>query len=119
MRAEENGDSTDKLDKSYTELMEKASLTPKNLKEDNQNESQRAWGLFIKDIEKYKPAEYFEEKGLYEDQEGYFDYFKRFILRPLRNLLTGTREFDKEFNIEKEPPIGSIDYGIESGDDNE
>lgn len=119
MRAEENGDSTDKLDKSYTELMEKASLTPKNLKEDNQNESQRAWGLFIKDIEKYKPAEYFEQQGLYEDQEGFFDYFKRFILRPLRNLLCNQREFDKEFNIEKEPRVGDVDYGVESGDDNE
>lgn len=112
-RAEEQNDNTEKLDKVYTDLMDKANFTGKNLKkEDNQNESQRTWGLFIKDIEKYKPAEYFDNQKLYEDQEGFFDYFKRFIMRPLRNLLTGTREFDKEFNIEKEPQPGDVDYGV-------
>lgn len=115
-KAEEKEDSTEKLDKSLMELMEKASLTPKNLKGNGENESQRAWGLFIKDIEKYKPAEYFENQKLYEDKEGFLDYFKRFIMRPLRNLLTGSREFDKEFNIEKEPRPGDIDYGVEDNE---
>lgn len=112
-KAEENGDNTDKLDKSLMELMDKASLTPKNLKGTAETDSQKAWGLFIRDIEKTKPAEFYKNKKLYEDHDGLLDYFKRFILRPMRNLLTGTRIFDKEYNIEKEPQIGDVDYGID------
>ena len=44
-------------------------------------------------------AEYFKDKSIYEDYDGILDYIKRFVFRPLKNLLTGTREFDKEFNI--------------------
>lgn len=100
--AEEKNSSTEKLDKILMDLMEKASLTPKNTKDIKDNDTQRAWGLFIRDIEKYKPAEYFKDKALYEDEDGIFEYFNRFILRPMKNLLCSTRDFDKEFNIEDE-----------------
>ena len=30
------------------------------------------------------------------------DYYNRFILRPLKNLLTGSRDFDHEFNVEND-----------------
>ena len=32
-----------------------------------------------------------------EETENSIDYWNRFILRPMRNLLTGSRDFDKEF----------------------
>ena len=79
--------------------MDSAKLTPKSMSEVNETESQRVYGLWIADIEKYKPAEYFKDKSIYEDYDGILDYIKRFVFRPLKNLLTGTREFDKEFNI--------------------
>lgn len=100
MKAEELGNSTEKLDKSYTTLMDKANLIPKTNKDDGQSDSQKAWGLFMRDIEKYRPAEYFKDKEKYRDDENYESYFDRFVLRPMKNLLLGSREFDKEFNIE-------------------
>ena len=36
-------------------------------------------------------------KTLYKDFDGIGDYFKRYVLRPLRNLQLGTTERDKEF----------------------
>ena len=62
--------------------------------------------VLLKDIENYKPCEYFEDKSIYEDFDGIGDYFNRFVLRPMRNLLTGSRDFDKEFMIEHEYESG-------------
>ena len=57
------------------------------------------FGMFIKDIEKYTPAEFYKDKLLYNDHDGIGSYASRFIFRPLKNLLTGSKELDKEFNL--------------------
>lgn len=56
-------------------------------------------GLMIRDIEEFAPADYYKDKKLYKDYDHLLDYFKRHILRPLRNLLTGSKELDKEFSL--------------------
>lgn len=59
-------------------------------------------GTWIADIEKYTPAEYYKDKELFRDADGIGGYASRFIFRPLKNLLTGTKELDKEFSLSKE-----------------
>lgn len=59
-------------------------------------------GVWIRDIERYAPAEYYKDKELYRDADGIGSYASRFIFRPLKNLLTGTKEQDKEFNLSQE-----------------
>jgi len=59
-------------------------------------------GMWIKDIEQYTPAEFFKDKTLYKDSDGLGSYASRFIFRPLKNLLTGSKELDKEFSLSKE-----------------
>lgn len=100
-KARENAQPTDKLEKSLRELMSDSNLTPKTMSAMNESDSSRIYGVWVKDIEQYRPAEYFKDKKLYEDFDGIKDYFERFILRPMRNLLANTRDFDKEFTIEK------------------
>lgn len=100
-KARQNGKSTDKLEKSLRELMNDSNLTPKTMSAMNESESTKMYSQWIKDIEQYRPAEYFKDKSLYEDFDGIKEYFERFILRPMKNLLTGTREFDKEFSVEE------------------
>ena len=56
-------------------------------------------GILIRDIEQYTPAEYYKDKPLYNDADGIGGYATRFIFRPLKNLLTGTKELDKEFSL--------------------
>ncbi len=56
-------------------------------------------GVLIADIEQYTPAEYFKDQDLYKDDDGLGSYARRFIFRPLKNLLTGSKELDKEFNL--------------------
>lgn len=56
-------------------------------------------GEMIRDIEEYCPAEYYKDKKLYADFDHLREYIERFMTRPLRNLLTGSRELDKEFSL--------------------
>lgn len=99
--ARSSGLATDKLEKSLMELMNNSNLTPRTMSAVNETDSAKIFGVWIKDIEQNRPAEYFQDKNLYEDYDGIKEYFERFVLRPMRNLLTGSRDFDKEFqNIE-------------------
>lgn len=60
------------------------------------------WGKWLADIEEYTPAEYYADKNAYRDFFGIGEYLKRFIFRPLKNWVTGSKEKDKEFNIDGE-----------------
>lgn len=97
-----NGQATDKLEKSLMELMNNSNLTPRTMSAMNETDSTKVFGMWLKDIEQYRPAEYFQDKKLYDDYDGIMDYFNKFVLRPMKNLLTGTREFDKEFSVEND-----------------
>ena len=59
-------------------------------------------GIQIRDIEKYTPAEYYADKKKYRDFFGIGKYIERFILRPMRNMMTGSRDEDTEFSVSAE-----------------
>lgn len=96
----ENGADVTKKVEALQKLMTSANVKPIDTAAIKTSESVNALGLWIKDIEMYRPAEYFDDKKRYVDADGFKKYFDRFIVRPLKNLLTGTRDFDKEFSIE-------------------
>ena len=56
-------------------------------------------GELIREIEEVCPAEYYKDKKLYADFDHLKEYIERFMTRPLRNLLTGSKELDKEFSL--------------------
>ena len=95
--ARQSGKPTDKLEKSLRELMNDTNLTPRTQSAVSESGSTKTFGMWIQDIEKYRPAEYFEDKSIYKDYDNILDYWNRFILRPMKNLLCNTRDFDKEF----------------------
>lgn len=99
-KAIEDGQATDKLEKSLLELMNNSNLTPKTMSTANEEDGSKSFGEFIRDIEMYRPCEYYEDKSIYADHSKIEEYYNRFILRPMKNLLLGNREFDKEFNVE-------------------
>lgn len=96
------GGNTEKAEKALLVLMDSSSLTPKSMSALNETDSAKVYGIWLRDIETRKPAEYFKDKKIYKDFDHLLEYYQRFIFRPLKNLLTGTREFDKEFNVEEE-----------------
>jgi hypothetical protein len=63
-------------------------------------------GVTLAVISQYTPEEYYKDQKLYKDHDGIGDYFKRFILRPILNLMTGSKDRDEE-------------YCVKDGDDDE
>ena len=96
-KAQEKGLPTDKLEKAYLDLLNSGNLTPRTMNATNETESTKTFGVWLRDIEKTRPCEYFEDKKLYEDYDRIKEYIDRFLFRPLKNLITGSRDFDKEF----------------------
>lgn len=60
------------------------------------------WGTWIGYISKYTPEEYYKDKTLYKNFGNIGDYFKRFLLRPLKNLQFGTTDRDEEYFVSDE-----------------
>lgn len=104
-------DKYSKLTELYQKTLSSANLKPKSIKDTTASNQTDAYGLWIKDIEKYSPAEYFKDKTIYKDYDGLGEYFNRFIVRPFRNLITGSKEMDSEFSVGKNSETGDEDDG--------
>lgn len=90
----QNGKDIGTLANSYKSMFEAAEL-----KVDISDTSNDSFGKWIMEIEKYCPAEYYKDKKKYHDFFGIIEYIERFMFRPLRNLIFGTKEKEKEYWI--------------------
>lgn len=88
-----------KLTESYIKSFTQAGL--KTVKDTNAMEDFTI-GVNAETIEKYTPAEYYKNRSLYKDYDNIGDYIDRFLLRPLRNLMRGTKDRDAEFFVKDE-----------------
>ena len=59
------------------------------------------YGLWIKEIEKEEPCEYFESRPMYEDADSLKKYFEKWFIRSYRN----TMENQRDFNVPEEDEI--------------
>ena len=92
-------DDFNKLSESYRKTFTQAGL--KAVKEST-NDDEFAIGVNAQIIEQFTPAEYYKDKERYKDFDGLGDYFKRILLRPLRNLQFGTNDRDSEYYVKEE-----------------
>lgn len=97
--AKNDVDSIQKLKKLYQETAKNANLNPKKQKDIDKNRQEKALGENLAMIEMYCPAEYYKDKQLFNDFDKIGEYMERFILRPLKNLLTGSKELDEEYSL--------------------
>lgn len=88
-----------KLADSYKQSFLQAGL--KTVRETNITES-FSLGVNAEKIEQLTPAEYYKDKSLFKDFDGLGDYFKRMILRPIKNIIFGTDERDTEYYVKDE-----------------
>lgn len=111
MKAMRDGrvDDFNKLTESYRKSFAQACL--KVVRDANATEDTLI-GVNAEMIERYTPAEYYKDKSLYRDFDGIGDYMQRFVLRPLRNLMHGTKDRDFEFYVKDEE-----DAGVDNGED--
>lgn len=93
----QNGKDIGTLSNSYKSLFEAAGI-----KADDADVTNDSFGKWIMDIEKYSPAEYYQDKKKYHDFFGIIEYIERFMFRPLKNLIFGTKEKDADYWINDE-----------------
>lgn len=89
------------LSNSYKSIFEASGL-----KNDEVDTDKDTYGIWLSMVEKYTPADYYKDKGKYRDFFGLGEYIERFMYRPLKNLLTGSKEKEKEFWINDEKESG-------------
>ena len=88
------------LANSYKAFIEAATTEIEDRKKKAEAEMQLSpLGVMIRDIEEHCPADFYKDKAIYADYDHLKEYIQRFMLRPLNNLLTGSKEMDKEFNL--------------------
>ena len=99
--AMKNGRTDDyiKLTESYRKTFVQAGLKTTTETIDGSDDR---WGDFSRMVSQYTPEEYYKEKKLYKDFDGLGDYFKRMLVRPLRNLKFGTTDRDEEYFVDDE-----------------
>lgn len=104
IRALQNGDS-----KEYSSLVDQYSKTFKQAGlrtvEEKDNSADECLGITLAAISQYTPEEYYKNKSIYSDFDGIGDYFERFVKRPLKNLMFGSNERDKEFCVKEDADI--------------
>lgn len=90
----ENGEILNKNLENLQKLMQTANIRPTDIKNANASAMADAYGKWVEDIEKNEPAEYFEKEDLFKDFDDVSGYFKKHVLRPLKNLLLGQKDFN-------------------------
>jgi hypothetical protein len=93
-RAITEGSSTSSLVKEFQDLIKTSGLAPNSATVSSAGKSQENWGNFVKMIEEQEPCEVFKDRELFKDFDNINKYFLRFILRPMKNFVVGSREFN-------------------------
>jgi hypothetical protein len=108
------------LTKDYESLLKSANISPSSATAATGGKSQESWGMFIKTIEETEPAEYFKDDGLFKDYDNIADIWNRYVVRSIKNFITGSRDFNVE-DIETdydedentEEPTTPLEYKVE------
>lgn len=86
----------DKKVKVLAELMGNSAIRPDQKKVADGNKSSEAYGVWLADIERYKPCEWYKDKSIYKDVDNIKEEFEKHVLRPFLNFWG----FQKDFNFE-------------------
>jgi RNase P subunit RPR2 len=88
------GKSTDKLVKDLQELMKNLAISPNMANVANQGKNLDVFGNWVKDIEQFEPAEWWDQKReKYVDVNGWGRFAKNHIIRTIQNTLGLTKNF--------------------------
>jgi hypothetical protein len=115
-KTRETGGDVMKKVEALQKLMSSANIRPLDQNALSVNENVMMWGTTVATVEKEEPCEYFEEykRKQYEDFMGYRKYFNDWVLRPLKNLLSGSKDFNITLD-EKDIELTDDETGEENG----
>lgn len=108
-KAREQRNSVGNLQKELQDLMRTCSVDPSKANQASAGKSHDAFGLWVKEIEQFRPAEWYEDQEKYKDMDGFIPYIKNYIIRPIENFFTGLRNFVVDDNIDADLDSVEID----------
>jgi hypothetical protein len=92
------GEDTGTLVKELQALMKTLAVSPNaTITANTGNKNSEAFGLWIKDIEENEPAQWLlsDPRGdIYRDVSNVDQYFQKYIVRPLKNFIQGSKDFN-------------------------
>ena len=92
------GEDTGDLVKELQALMKTLAVSPNATASSNSaNKNSESFGLWIKDIEENEPAQWLlsDPRGdIYRDVSNIDQYFQKYIVRPLKNFILGSKDFN-------------------------
>lgn len=98
-KARENKENVSNLQKELQDLMKTASVDPAKANIASAGKSLDSFGVWLKEIEQLRPAEWHDQQEKYKDMDGFIPYINNYIVRPIRNFITGNRDFQIDENI--------------------
>ena len=87
------------LTKMLQDLMKTAALDPSKSNAASSGKLLDAFGVWVKDIEENRPAEWVEDKALFKDVDDIGSYLKKYVVRPIKNFITGSRDFGVDTDL--------------------
>jgi hypothetical protein len=87
------GKSTASGVKELQTLMSSLAISPDKANQASAGKSLECFGQWVKEIEEFRPAEYFEDKSIYKDVDNIEEYGRKYITEPLRSFVMGSNEF--------------------------
>lgn len=104
------GDMT-KMLRSVQDLMKSLDIAPNVANTNTASEDDETFGMWIKDIEKSEPARWLKDNpqyGIYRDIDNIDKYYKDYVVRPLKNFVTESRDFNVE-ELDAKDLLGAAD----------
>lgn len=88
-----NGKVSDSSTKLMMEIMKNLAISPNMVSAANSGKNVDTFGVWLKEIETMRPAEWVEDKSIYADVDDIEAYGEKHLTSPMRSLVTGNREF--------------------------
>ena len=108
-RARANADDTDKLVKQLQDLMKNLAISPNAINEKTNNKGAESFGLWISDIEENEPAQWLKSDprgDMYRDVGNVEEYFQKFFVRPMKNFIMGSKDFNIDDAVAEDDELG-------------
>jgi len=99
-KARENNSPVDGLVKGLQEIMKNSALTPALQNAASTGRNLETFGVWIRDIEQFTPADWYDQKEKYKDVDNIEEYYEKHITRPIKSFITGSRDFNMEEILE-------------------
>jgi hypothetical protein len=103
--------------KQLQDLIKTAAIDPGKANASGQGKGMESFSAFIKMIENTEPAEYYADKGMFKDVDNVAFYFEKYVTRPLKNFVMGSRDFNVEADKEGDDEDDSFDISDMGIDD--